>query len=215
MRYLLQDELAPAEVLDAGCRETALALLERQAFHLVICSLFSVEGPVDGFLDALLQRAPPGRLIILSSVDEPMLVRRVLVAGAAGFVLKETPPEITLQAIRLVLAGGVYIPPCALSSGPITSAPAERARECGVEVSLTPRQRAVLDLLIQGISNKGIARALDLSAGTVKTHVASLLRLHGVENRTQLVHVASKSQNSAAAAASRSFAPLEPGIAPN
>jgi DNA-binding NarL/FixJ family response regulator len=65
MRYLLQDELAPAEVIDAGSRQDTLALLEAADFHLVISSLFSIEGPFDDFLDAVLQRAPPGRLMSL------------------------------------------------------------------------------------------------------------------------------------------------------
>ncbi len=160
MRYLLQDELAPAEVLDAGSREVALALLERQAFQLVICSLFSLEGQVDEFLDALLQRSPLGRPIVLSSVDEHMLVRRVLVAGAAGYVLMESPPEITLQAIRLVLAGGVYIPPSALSSGPSTFSRQRARKSAGSKCHLPLDNELCLSCLFNEPATRG---SLELS----------------------------------------------------
>lgn len=193
MQYLLNDGLAPAEIVEAGCRGGVLALLEREPFDLVISSLFSAEGDCDDFLDELLKCAPPHRLIILSSVDEPDLICRVLMAGAAGFLLKETPPEVTLQAIRLVLAGGVYVPRAALrveARGTAREMPEIAVRN---GVLLTVRQRAVLDLLSQGACNKEIARKLEVSSGTVKAHVASLLRLYGVANRTKLVQAAARS----------------------
>jgi DNA-binding NarL/FixJ family response regulator len=192
MRYLLHDALAPVEVVEAGNRSDALALLERGHFDLVLTSLFSAEGPWDDFVADLIQRAPAGRLMILSSVDDPSLICRVLVAGAAGYVLKQTAPELTLHAIRLVLAGGVYIPPAALGLLGRGTTAETSARVPAEGIRLSERQQAVLNLLMKGASNKLIARALGLSAGTVKAHVASLLRLYGAENRTELVHAATK-----------------------
>jgi DNA-binding NarL/FixJ family response regulator len=191
MRYLLQDELAPAEVVEASSRKDVLDLVESSTFDMVITSVFSGEGDREACLERLLQSVPAGKLMILSSVDDPSFICRALQAGAAGFVLKETPPEITLHAIRLVLAGGIYVPPAALSAGIFNTAPRAQAIEPAKGSPLSERQRAILELLVQGASNKAIARSLNLSAGTVKAHVTSLLRLYGAENRTKLVHVAS------------------------
>ena len=204
MRHMLQDALAPVDVVEAGSRSEALAHLERGSFDLVLTSLFSVEGDWDDFLADLLQRTSAGRLMILSSVDEPTRIRRILAAGAAGFVLKETPPNITLHAIRLVLDGGIYIPPAALRalSGDGAAGPAAPSEGPDLapapDIPLTERQRAVLSLIVQGASNKAIARALDLSAGTVKGHVANLFRLYGATCRMELVHAATKRRGPAA-----------------
>jgi DNA-binding NarL/FixJ family response regulator len=193
MRYLLQDELAPAEIFEASSREIVLELMKSHSFDVVITSVFSGEGDCEIFLQQLLQRAPAGRLMLLSGIDDPSFIRRVLAAGAAGFVHKETPPDITVYAIRLVLAGGVYVPPSALSAELHGAAQTGPATAIPKGVSLTERQCAVLELLIKGASNKEIARSLHLSGSTVKTHVASLLRVYGVDNRTKLVHVTSGS----------------------
>jgi DNA-binding NarL/FixJ family response regulator len=192
MSYLLQDELDPVEVVEVGSRNETLASLEGESFDLVLTSLYSAEGDWDPFLRELLQRGPADRLMILSGISDPTSVCRILLAGAAGYLLKATHPDIIRHAIRLVLAGGTYVPPAALgvlSQGAIPNADTV-APVAGVP--LNDRQRSVLNLLIQGASNKGIARSLDLSAGTVKAQVATLLRLYGAENRTELVHAATR-----------------------
>jgi DNA-binding NarL/FixJ family response regulator len=191
MRYLLQDKLASVDIAEAGSRSEVLAALERRPVDLVLSSLFTSEGEWDDYLGELLQRAPAGRLIILSSVDDPILICRVLAAGAAGFVFKETAPEIILYAIRLVIAGGVYVPPAALSVLSRSTVP-ETPPKPPAGAPLSDRQQAVLNLIVQGASNKMIARSLDLSAGTVKAHVASLLRRYGAANRTELVHTVTR-----------------------
>ena len=209
MRHMLQEALAPVEIVEASSRSEALTHLGHRSFDLVLTSLFSAEGDWDNFLADLLQRAPAGRLVILSSVDEPTRIRRILAAGAAGFVLKETPPNITLHAIRLVLDGGIYIPLAALRalSGDGAAGPAAPSEGPDLapapDIPLTERQRAVLSLIVQGASNKAIARSLDLSAGTVKGHVANLFRLFGVENRMELVHAAASKRRGLAAPVSR------------
>jgi len=111
-------------------------------------------------------------------------------------VFKQMPSDIALQAIRLVLAGGIYVPPAALAglygAVPPSAAPEPPPVARANGVALNDREQAILGLIVQGASNKAIARALGLSAGTVKAHVASLLRLHGAGNRTELVIAATK-----------------------
>ena len=190
MRFLLRDELAPVDVVEAGSRKDSLSLLGSRPFDLVLTSLFSEEGDWEHFLAALFEQGPAGKVMVLSGIKEPMVIQRVLAAGAAGYLLKETVPEITLQAMRLVLAGGIYIPPAALGSLPSHGAHEEAIVGSARGVKLTERQLTVLSLLVQGASNKEIARSLNLSAGTVKAHIASLLRSYGAENRTELVKAA-------------------------
>jgi DNA-binding NarL/FixJ family response regulator len=196
MRYMLQNALTPAEVVEAGSRAEIPGLMEAHPFDLVVTSLFSNEGEWDHFLADLLHRAPTGRVVILSSVNEPARICRILTAGAAGFVPKETPPDLTLQAIRLVLAGGIYIPAAALGALARAVTPEPDGITPAADLPLTARQHAVLSLIVQGASNKAIARTLNLSAGTVKGHVASLLRLYGAENRTELVIAATRRSSS-------------------
>jgi DNA-binding NarL/FixJ family response regulator len=149
-------------------------------------------------------------VVVMSASDSAADVRKALDCGASGFIPKSTPQELTLTALRLVLAGGVYVPselvratsvnppeagdePAAvgmhLTSGDETAPAASvtgglREEDAGL-TKLTARQRQVLALISRGLSNKRIARALGLSEFTVKAHVAAILRVLGVGNRVE------------------------------
>jgi DNA-binding NarL/FixJ family response regulator len=104
-----------------------------------------------------------------------------------------------LQALRLVLSGGVYLPPIALTTrdDPLPVAPrvaddAAGAHTTARELGLTARQAQVLALILQGKPNKVICRELGLAEGTVKIHVAAILRALNVSTRTQAVIEASR-----------------------
>jgi DNA-binding NarL/FixJ family response regulator len=132
-------------------------------------------------LRLLRERFPSLLLVVVSGQDDPATIRSALAAGANGFIPKSDPPEVLMQALRLVRAGGAYVPSRALvgldkPGGP----PADVA-------DLTPRQRDVLRLLLHGEPNKVIARQLDLTEGTVKVHIAAILRTLQVRNRTEAV----------------------------
>lgn len=123
-------------------------------------------------------------VVVFSGSEEPAHMRQALDCGAAGFITKSTAREVVLSALRLVLAGGMYVPRELLQ----TPAAGElRAPMEGWTDKLTPRQQEVLRLLGQGRSNKQIARTLDLSENTVKIHVAGILRAAGAANRTEAV----------------------------
>jgi DNA-binding NarL/FixJ family response regulator len=107
-----------------------------------------------------------------------------------GFISKRSPPPVLLGALRLVLAGEVYVPPEVLRAQLL--APPQRARSAaadhargGKELDLTKRQLDVLGLLVQGKSNKVICRELGLAEGTVKAHTAAIFRALRVSNRTE------------------------------
>jgi DNA-binding NarL/FixJ family response regulator len=128
---------------------------------------------------------PALRLIVASGNDDPAIIRAVLAMGVAGFLPKAEPAEVLIRALRLVLSGGTYTPLQALGdfqNGQLTSRP--------VASGLTARQMDVLRLLMRGEPNKGIARQLGLTEGTVKIHIAAILRGLQSRNRTEAVVMA-------------------------
>ena len=98
--------------------------------------------------------------------------------GVVGYLLKSESTVVLEQAFRLILAGGVYV------SERFMCEPMVEAEHQALD-TLTPRQKQVLELLADGLSNKEIGRLLALAEGTVKAHVAALLKVIGVKNRTQ------------------------------
>ena len=128
---------------------------------------------------------PALTLIVASGDDAPTTIRAALALGARGFLPKVEPPEVLVQALRLVLSGGTYIPSGAMADlgreGAAAPPPPPGA------VGLTPRQADVLQCLARGLPNKLIARELNLTEGTVKTHLAAILRELQARNRTEAV----------------------------
>jgi len=117
----------------------------------------------------------------------------VIDAGAMGYIPKTSTTPILLNALRLVLSGGVYLPPEVLrrhgAIAPAAPQPAAGPAQLRDprEIGLTERQAQVLALLVQGKPNKLICRELNLAEGTVKIHVTAVLKALGVTNRTQAV----------------------------
>lgn len=129
---------------------------------------------------------PQVPVVIVSGSDDLADVQAVLNQGASGFIHKSTAPSVMLSALRLVLAGGIYVPPHVMrqETAPAPTAPIARK---GWEARLTARQLEVLQLLALGKPNKVIARELDLSEGTVKIHLSAIFRVLDVNNRTEAV----------------------------
>ena len=117
-------------------------------------------------------------VVVVSGEEDPALVLAVIDAGAAGYIPKSTDPDITIQALRLVLAQGVYLPPLALHHA------AQRATR-QAPPALSEKQGAVLQLLLKGKSNKLIAREMDIAEGTVKAHLWAVYQTLGVNSRSQ------------------------------
>ncbi|MBS0343327.1 MAG: response regulator transcription factor [Proteobacteria bacterium] len=171
----------------------------------------------DGYshIDELRRRHPSVPVIVLSGYEDPALMRGALERGALGFIPKAYSPDVMLSAVRLVLAGGVYVPPMMLSavppgvvagsSGEAGQPAASLVRPVGGAATLeslrsvlTERQVEVLQLLSQGKPNKLIGRSLGISEGTVKIHLAAIFRALNVRNRTEAV-VAAQSLTEASA----------------
>jgi DNA-binding NarL/FixJ family response regulator len=130
-------------------------------------------------------------VVVLSGLDDAGTVQSVLAGGAVGFIPKSSSHAVMVNALRLILAGGRYLPPELiapdLDRGAMASAGATRALFSVSDLGLTERQREVLVYLAQGKSNKQICRELGLAEPTVKIHVSAVLKALGVTTRTQAV----------------------------
>jgi len=184
------------QVLEAQSAKEALAISEdHQDLHLILLDL-GLPGE-DGLeaLPLLRERSPHVPVVVFSANDLPDVVRRAIDAGAMGFIPKTSSNTLLINALRFVLSGGVYLPVEVLRQ-PAPGVPLPAAASGSAiglrELGLTQRQGQVLALLVQGKSNKLICRELDLAEGTVKVHVAAVLKALGVSNRTQAVLAVSR-----------------------
>ncbi len=154
----------------------------------------------DGFslLAELRADQPSIPVVVISASDRREDILRAIDLGAMGFIPKSSSNQVMLQALRLVLSGGVYLPPVALSAREEAAPPRPHADGTAAshttprELGLTARQAQVLALILQGKPNKVICRELGLAEGTVKIHVAAILRALNVSTRTQAVIEASR-----------------------
>lgn len=188
-----------------------LALQQDSDYDLVLLDLSL--GDADGFdvLAEFRQNYPALPVVVVSASDRASDVIRAIDLGAMGFVPKRSSNTALFDALRMVMSGGLYVPPMMLGLGLGASTPdgdtvpavmrplpepalggQAHAEPHQRPISLdqfgvTPRQAEVLSLLLQGLPNKLIARELNLSVETVKDHVAAVLRALGVSSRTQAV----------------------------
>ena len=192
LALLLKAHSTDCEIWEGDGLEAALA--EAQAHPDANIALLDLHMPgmegVQG-IRRFVELNPALPLIILTGADDPQQIQDVLAAGASGFIPKSSTPAVMLSAIQLVLSGGTYIPPQALSttSTTVPSRAVSNIRE-HAQTQLTERQMQVLRLLAEGKPNKAICRELDIEEGTVKAHIATIFRVLDVVNRTQAATVA-------------------------
>jgi DNA-binding NarL/FixJ family response regulator len=193
LKLLLRSLGGELELDEAGDCARALEKMSGQSYDLV---LLDMNLPGRGGLDALtaLREAGPSTpVVVLSGEEDPQLVRGAIDRGAMGFIPKSSTPEILIPALRLALAGGVYLPPAVLDTRSAAAPPAaQQSKGAQAPAGLTQRQMDVLRCVIQGKPNKVIARELDISEGTVKAHLSSVLHALGARNRTEAVYAAAR-----------------------
>lgn len=199
----------------ASARELRQKLAEDADHDLLLLDLQL--GDADGFdvLAEMRREHPALPVVVVSGTDRAADVLRAIDLGAMGFVPKRASNELLFEALRLVMSGGIFVPPVptGLASAPEVREPSPaplvppRAQALGLHgggpgaplvpgvpsvAGLTPRQNEVLGKLLQGLPNKLIARELNLSVETVKDHVAAVLRVLNVSTRTQAVLAVSR-----------------------
>ncbi|HZP76007.1 MAG TPA: response regulator transcription factor [Pseudolabrys sp.] len=191
MRGVLKKLKRDAVVIDAADNEqTMAALAAHPDMGLVLLDLTLPDR--DGFavLAELRERYPALPVVVLSAVQDRINVRKALDLGALGFIPKSAQSNVILNALRLVMSGGIYIPPEILrDETPMapTHEAAARAQSSPASTGLTGRQIDVLALMMQGKNNKTICRMLDLAEPTVKNHVTAILKALKVSSRTEAV----------------------------
>lgn len=149
--------------------------------HVLDLVLLDMNLPGTNHLEALLEiRAlfEGASIVVVSGEEDAALMLAVVDAGAAGYIPKSAEPDVTIQALRVVLAQGVYLPSAALRHALKRAAP-------GAMPTLSDKQREVLQRLLQGKSNKVIARELGIAEGTVKAHLSAVYTALGVNSRSQ------------------------------
>ena len=183
-------ELQPgATVLEAPDGAQALRLITDNAdLDLVVIDLGLPDRDGFGLLAELRQRDALLPIVVLSALSDRDSVMRALDLGALGFIPKNGRREIMLNALQIVMAGGMYIPPEALApKDAVAPVAAPQPARLPDDLHLSERQIEVLSLMMRGNSNKAICRALKLAEPTVKYHVTAILKALNVTNRTEAV----------------------------
>ena len=187
LRQIVQPLADEADILEAHDWQTALAQVAQEPDIALALMDLGMPG-MEAFtgLKTFLDRAETVPVVVISASESVLDMKRALDAGAMGYVTKSEARPVMLSALRLVLSGGIYIPPRLIQS-PLSS-PSDR--DSTQPFGLTPRQFEVLNALVQGKSNKQIARDLNLSGATVKAHVGAIFKTLNVSNRLQAIRVA-------------------------
>jgi len=186
---MLRELFPEVDVSEADACSEAVALRE-EPFDLILLDLnmpgaHGIEG-----LDTIKDAFPACPVVVVSGEEEADVIRSAVTRGAAGFVPKTARPEVMLGALQLILAGGVYLPPQVL--GPARDLPGSHHEPKSLLGTLTERQLEVLRKALKGAPNKVIARELDISEGTVKSHLSAAFRALDVRNRTEALYSAAK-----------------------
>jgi DNA-binding NarL/FixJ family response regulator len=193
MHGVLKKLRRDAVVLEASNSEMAMKIIaEHPDMGLILLDLTLPDR--DGFsvLAEMRERHPTVAVVVLSAVQDSTNVMKALDLGALGYIPKSAQSDVMLNALRLVISGGIYIPPEILSHQTLP----ESAKSASAEIpsqdtpgylGLTERQLDVLALMMQGNSNKTICRILHLAEPTVKNHVTAILKTLNVSNRTEAV----------------------------
>lgn len=182
MRHVLAQLADDVRVVEAG--DYAQVMEQAETHADIGLALLDLHMPgKDGFaaLDSLAQRFPALPIVVLSASENRADMQRALDAGAMGFIQKSTTAPVMLNALRLVLSGGVFVPPAMVQP----HADADSVTSGDSALAITPRQLDVLRCMIDGKSNKVIAAELGLTEATVKAHITAVFKALRVTNRTQ------------------------------
>jgi DNA-binding NarL/FixJ family response regulator len=186
LKSLLIGQLGFQEVIETGSFDEALEKLAEGAdvsLALFDLQMPGLESPMN--LQVVREHFPNTRVVVVSGWQRREDIMAALQAGVHGYAPKSLGAMELASALRLVLQGSIFVP-TSLAELPPEGLPEPRrltpSAESGAP-SPTPRQRQVLPLLVEGKSNKEMARVLNLGEGTVKIHLAALIRKLGAPNR--------------------------------
>ena len=192
LRQAAADAVDALQVREAASLDEVLAALDAEPGTDLVLLDLHMPGMVG--LDALLTlraRAEGTPVVVLSGSEDVQVVWQAIEAGAMGFIQKQTDSRTMMAALRVVLSGGIYLPPVCLAGGarrPGATTTELPARERIARLGLSGRQAETLAKVVQGKSNKVIARELGISEATVKTHLSAVFAALDVHSRTEAVY---------------------------
>lgn len=194
MSEVLLHAFGGSTVATTGHFGQALEMVADPAVFLAIVDLTmpGMNSPRD--LAKLRMIRPDLCVVVLSGSESRSDILAALEAGAHGYIPKREPTELMIARIRHVLGGEIYVPPAVAditAETPVTSS-SGASGQTQFEDVLTPRQREVLLLITEGMSNKEIGRRLGVAEGTVKMHVATILKAIGANNRAHAAAIGRK-----------------------
>ena len=200
LEFILHENFENIELVSAqNYTEIFTLLKQHNDFNLVITDLAM---PGENWLTAIKKIhsiLPEIPIIIISAVFDRAILQQTLDIGVAGYIPKTSPNNLIVSAIKLILAGGVYIPHELMYSNKQaeTFETEETSNEQTSDNSfplknsfskgLTGRQIDIVKCIAEGLSNKQIAYKLNLTEGTVKVHITVILKILNVKNRTSAV----------------------------
>ena len=195
MKYLLAELNNRIEFSEANNCKMALEHYAKDTFDLILLDYHIPGEVVVDQIGKLKEVFISSAIVIVSSEENPFIMREAIEGGATGFIPKSSTQSVLVAALRLVVAAETYLPSNALSNINnnvcVSSAVSCELASNPIE-QLSCRQREVLRSAVKGNVNKTIAREMDISESTVKAHLSSIFRALGVNNRTQAVYVAAK-----------------------
>lgn len=198
MRNVLQEAIPELQLIEVSRADQALAAAQDEAIDLVLLDLGLPDRNGMSLLAEFKKIDHRTRIAVLSAQTDEPTIRRAFDHGAIGFIPKTTERGVILAALKVIIAGGIYVPPEALASTakaaavlPHVSSP-DLTDQLRNQLALSDRQLQVLSLILAGKSNKSISRALGIAEHTVKNHVTVVLKELGASSRTEAVVMVSK-----------------------
>lgn len=180
------------ETIGVPDANAAIGVLESQDVDMLILDLMLPGTKGQTFLPLVRRRFPTVPVVVLSALDDPDTVSKVMKAGASGFVSKAGSSAELLGALRAVLSGDIYLPAKLQELATRSEAAQADGKPLAQRFGLTAAQARVLDLLAEGRSNRQIGELLGLTEGTVKIHVSAIIKAMGVSNRAEAVLLANR-----------------------
>jgi two-component system, NarL family, response regulator LiaR len=165
---------------EAVSADDAIQVAAALSPDVVLLDLVMPGGDGIGAIRGILEAAPGARVLVLTSFADDAQIFAAMAAGAAGYLLKDVDPQALADGVRDVHAGRPALHPSVAARLMRRGDPHDHGHS-----DMTPREREVLRLIVEGLANKQIAQRLGIGEKTVKTHVSRVLAKLGVEDRTQ------------------------------
>lgn len=192
MHYVLHKLDEQVDILDAGNFPDALnAARDNPDLDLALLDLNMPGSEGAPSVKLFHTRYPDVPVVVVSGTDQRDDIEKVMNSGAMGFISKMSSGQDMIHALRLVLDGGVYLPPQLLQHA-LSQVREDKRSWRTNEFGLTVRQMEVLERLATGLSNKDIGLAIGLAEGTIKIHVAAIFQALRVNKRIDAVQTAQR-----------------------